>query len=390
MKTIGILGGGQLSKLLSLKAKNLGIKAFVLSESPEDPAAQGNSFWIQGNPKKTTDLQYFLKRVNLLTFESEFFSANSIQKAIKGLKGREIYTAPSLEVLSLLQDRWTQKTLLSKYQLPTADYCKLDLKSGAREKLFEVWKTLGPFVLKSRTGGYDGYGTFLIKRKTQIKNLKLPSKLFIAEKFIPFQRELAILAARNKKGQIVFFPLVESFQKDSKCLWVKGPEEHKKLKDLKKQIRLFLDSLLYEGLIAFELFDTEDKLLINELAPRVHNSGHYSLDALDQDQFTVHLKAIQNKALKSPQALKKGFAMYNLLGGGYSKPIFKKNKTSAPLYLKANSTKSMPLTYKGIHLYWYGKKISRKGRKMGHINTTSSSANQALKKLFKARSWFKL
>lgn len=389
MRTLGILGGGQLSKLLSLKAQILGINTFVLSESPDDPAAQENPFWIQGNPRKAKELCPFLKQVNLLTFESEFFSANSIQKALRNLKEKKVYIAPSLKALSLIQDRWTQKRLLSHYQIPTADYLKLELKLDAKEKLYRIWKKLGPFVLKTRMGGYDGYGTFPVKRREQIKSLKLSSSRFIAEKFVSFQRELAILAARNKRGQVVFFPLVESFQKDSRCLWVKGPEKHEKLNGLKKQIQFFLKGLNYEGLIAFELFDTGDKLIVNELAPRVHNSGHYSLEALNQDQFTTHLKAIQNEPLESPGVLHKGFAMYNLLGEGYTKSIFKKTKTHS-VYLNGGLNKFMPFKYKGVSLYWYGKKMSRKGRKMGHINTTASSGKQALKKLFKARSWFKV
>ena len=389
MKTLGILGGGQLSKLLSLKAQKLGFKTFVLSESPEDPAAQGNPFWILGNPAHAKDLQAFLKKVDLLTFESEFFPAKFIQQALKNRGKKGLGIAPSLKVFSLFQDRWTQKKLLSKYQLPTADYWKWDLKLDKKEKLFQLWEKLGSFVLKSRTGGYDGYGTFLIKKREHINGLKLSSEKFIAEQFIPFQRELAILAARNKQGQIVFFPLVESFQKDSRCLWIKGPEKHKKLNVLKRKICFFLNDLAYEGLIAFELFDTGEDLLINELAPRVHNSGHYSLEALDQDQFTAHLKAVQGQALNSPKLLKPGFAMYNLLGEGSKEPVFKKNQNSH-LRLKDIINKPTPLKYKGFSLYWYGKTISRKGRKMGHLSATASSANQALKKLLKVRSYFKV
>ena len=370
MKSIGILGGGQLSKLLSLKAKALDLRVFVLSPLEYDPAALGNPFWIKGNPDRQKDLKSFFKLVDKITFESEFFSARQIKQALHNLKSPPPDIIPSLTALFLIQDRWTQKKLLSQYNIETADFLKVSLKSFSQKKLFELWEKLGPFVLKTRTGGYDGYGTFIIKRKSQIKNMNISAGSFIAEPFIPFKRELALLSARNKKSQIVFFPLVESFQKNSRCLWVKGPVNHKELSPFKGQIKKFLDGIDYQGLIAFELFDTGKHLLVNELAPRVHNSGHYSLDALSEDQFTIHLKAIMNRRLTPPKTLKKGFAMLNLLGEGYKKPVLK--------------------TKRGIHLYWYGKAISRKGRKMGHINATAPSSQKALNRLLQARKLFKV
>ena len=392
MKTIGILGGGQLAKLLSLKAKALGVKTFVLSNSEHDPAVQSNPYWIKGDPHQSKDLKAFFQLVDIVTFESEFFSASSIQKTLQNLKGKKPYVAPSLKALSLIQDRWTQKQLLSQYKINTADFLKVTLKNPTQNQLLKLWAKLGPFVLKSRTGGYDGYKTFVIKKKIQIHNKSFPSYPFIAEQFIPFQRELALLSARNKKGQIVFFPLVESFQKNFRCLWVKGPVQHKKLNSLKTQIKYFLSGINYQGVMAFELFDTGDDLIVNELAPRVHNTGHYSLDALNEDQFTVHLKAIMNVPLVKPKIFKRSFAMYNLLGGGYKKPflkIFKQNKISY-LYLKERLKKPSFKINNGVNLWWYGKSISRKGRKMGHLNATGSSAKQALNKLVKVRSLFKV
>ena len=370
MKSIGILGGGQLSRLLSLRAKTQGIPVFVLSPSKKDPAAQQNPLWIKGDPKKQKDLKKFFQLVDIISFESDFISANKIQKALQSLGNNKPHIAPSLKNLSLIQDRYTQKKLLSQYKITTADFIKLTLNISIQKKLLSLLEKWGPFVLKTRKGGYDGYGTFQIKRKSQIKKLALSSHSFIAEKFIPFKRELAFLAARNKKGQVIFFPLVESFQKNSKCLWVKGPVLHKKFPALKQKVKKFLNGISYEGLIAFELFDIGERLIVNELAPRVHNSGHYSLDALSEDQFITHLKAIRNNSLSPPKKFQKGFAMLNLLGEGYKKPKLK--------------------TKKGISVWWYGKTISHKGRKMGHINTTNRSAPKALETLLKHRSSFKV
>ena len=178
------------------------------------------------------------------------------------------------------------------------------------------------------------------------------------------------MAARNRRGEIAYLPLVESRQEQARCLWVKGPIKLAKMENLKKRISRFLNRVGYEGIIAFELFDSRNELIINELAPRVHNSGHYSLDALSEDQFTLHLKAIVNARLRSPHPLGKGFAMLNLLG----------EKSITPRW-------QLPAE---IKLHWYGKKDNRPGRKMGHINVVGSSPTQALNKVLRARKEFQL
>ena len=241
----------------------------------------------------------------------------------------------------------------------TADFMPAD------KPLRDLLKLWGPFVLKTRTGGYDGYGTFFIRDK----NDPLPSTPCIAEKYIDFKRELALTAVRSKKGETVFLPLVETRQEQARCLWVCGPASHRKLKKLQKQITLFLRKTAYQGAVTFELFDTGEDLLINEAAPRVHNSAHHSLNTLTEDQFTLHLKGIFNLPLTTPKPLAGGFAMLNLLGEGVKNPQWK-----------------LP---QDVHLHWYGKS-SRKGRKMGHINTLASSPQQALRKALKTRHYFKV
>ncbi len=383
--TIGILGGGQLAQLLSLKAKDMGVKAFVLSPSKKDPAAQGYPFWIPGDPLKIKDLQKFFSLVDVVTFESEFFPTANMKKALKNIRSQKPLFAPSLKVLSLIQDRWTQKKLLKKYKIPTADFIKVDLTPLSQKKLTDLWGQWGPFVLKKRMGAYDGKGTFIIKKKAQISHL--PSGAFIAEKFVPFKRELAFLAVRSKKTQLVFFPLVESWQKKSICLWIKGPAHHKKWASLKKQVKIFLNEIKYQGLMAFELFDIGERLMVNELAPRVHNTGHYSLDSLSEDQFSAHLKAINEHPLSQPKIISKGFAMLNLLGEQEARPFFwHKGKKH---YLQPNFSIPFELK-KNIYLYWYGKVLNQKNRKMGHINSLGPSPCSALDSLLKIRSLFQL
>ena len=357
---LGILGGGQLARMLALKAPSLGLKPFILSPSNEDPAAQVTPFHQRGNPLKAAAIMRLLKKVDILTFESEFIPADQVKKAIEQLSSPPPLIAPSLKNLSLLQDRLTQKKLFQKHQLMTADFIPAD------KPLQELLKLWGPFVLKTRQGGYDGYGTFFIRNG----NENPPPIPCIAEKYIAFKRELALTAIRNKKGETVFLPLVETRQEKARCLWVCGPTSHTKLSQLKKKISLFLKKTAYQGAITFELFDTGKELLINEAAPRVHNSAHHSLNSLTEDQFTLHLKGIFNLPLSSPQPLTGGFAMLNLLGEGVKKPQWKLTKD--------------------VYLHWYGKKSSRKGRKMGHINALGTNPLQALRKTLKARKHFKV
>ena len=345
--------------MLALKAPTLDIRPFVYSASAKDPAALVCPDWVQGRPDETSKLRAFLKKVDVLTFESELVAASLVKKALP--KGHLLHIAPSLEVLGELQDRLSQKEMLKSCRLETADFvCPVFSRNKKRNKkiLARLWERFGPFVLKSRQGGYDGYGTFSFQTEKQLGDFTAFDGSYIAEAFIPFRRELAILAVRSGR-ELIFTPLVETHQEQSRCLWVRGPAKHPKLSYLKRKIASFLKALSYQGVIAFELFDIKDRLLVNELAPRVHNSGHYSLNALSEDQFTLHLKAVFDFPLPKLQAFK-GFAMLNLLGG------MKKNRFES---------------FKEFHFHWYGKTEERRGRKMGHVNALANTPAAALRKL---------
>lgn len=362
---VGILGGGQLSRMLCLAGAPLGLEMHVLSANADDPAAQVTGFWHKGNIKNKKSLVSFLNKVDVATFESEFLDADILTEAMKKTSCRIF---PSVKAMSQLQDRLTQKKLLDKYSLPTSPYVQVDDLSS----LPEVFKNLGPFVLKTRRDGYDGYGTTIVKtakqaiaaRKTVPKN----PNAWIAEKFIPFDREVAVMAfrSRNSSKDCLTFPFVESLQKDSRCFWVKGPLPEKHASMIKK-IKSFLNGINYVGAMGIEFFEKDGQLLINELAPRVHNSGHYSQDAFTHCQFTQHLKCIIGIALGSPTKTSKAFAMINLLGDS-EKPA------SWPSQLLDQGK-----------LHWYGKTQSRVGRKMGHINTLADSPDKALKEVLRMR-----
>ncbi len=367
---IGILGGGQLARMLLLKSHEMGLNVFVLSSNKTDPAAQVTSQWIQGNPFEYSDLKSFFKTVDLVTFESEFVDADLISKASQDLN---VKFSPSLDILKVLQNRKTQKACFKKYGLDTAPFMELDISLS-----FEaICKNLnsGSFVIKKCFGGYDGYGTWVIRNDSQwdkfLKSDYDKNTEYLAEAFIRFKRELAMTFARSSGGDIVHFPMVESHQENSRCLWVKGPLSHKKIPGFVKSVTSMLNRMDYVGDIAFELFENpSEQFIVNEIAPRVHNSTHYSLNGFNIDQFSLHLKAICGDKLNSPKTGWGGFAMYNLLGTGDS---------------------SLALdTQLDVQLHWYGKSKNNLGRKMGHINTQGINPEAALERLKKARKEIKL
>lgn len=352
-KSIGILGGGQLARMMALQAHAIGMQPWVLSNSPGDPAAQVTSNWIKGNPNKLSDLKKIFKKVDIATVESEFFDATILKKV------GTVFPQPNL--LGALQDRLSQKILLHRLEVPTAEFFSVANSYEAQRAAH----SLGfPLVFKRRRFGYDGYGTFVVKKTSDLKKLKYDEYGFIAEKFIPFRRELAVSFVRSTTGEIVSLPLVETCQKNSICHWVQGPVTHPHAYALLKALKNFVIQINYVGIIAFEIFDTGRNLLINEIAPRVHNSAHYSLDALEVDQFSYHLRAITGQPLPDPKPLAGGFAMVNLLG---------RKKVTPSWILPENG-----------HLHWYGKKENRSGRKMGHINFLAKNPKHALKSALNA------
>ncbi len=367
---IGILGGGQLARFLVEKGQNLGVETHILSENGFDPAAQVTRNWTKGHPASRKDLGEFLKTLSHLTFESEFADVNLIKELSP--KGLQIF--PALNHIKIFQDRFLQKSTLEGHLIDTAPFFEVaQLADLDRCGDFFKYK----YVLKKRFGGYDGYGTFVVKNKKQHVKLaatELDFKTgFIAESFISFDYECAATFFRNSSNQWTHSPLVFSKQSHSKCDFVFGPIYHKAFENMKKRIKALMTKLDYVGALTFEFFSKGSELIVNETAPRVHNSAHYSLDALSQDQFTLHMKSILNwdlNILISPRS--KQFCMINLVG-------------------QTDSVVSIPKNLSGT-LYWYGKTQNRPGRKMGHINYTSNDLDsKTLVKLAqKERTRFKL
>lgn len=366
---IGILGGGQLARMLALSAHTLGAVPCVLSEKEDDPAQQVVDRGYIGKLDDTHTLETFASNVDVLTFESEFIDCEILAQAIPDHK-KKIF--PSLTAIRILQDRMTQKTLLDTFKVPTAEWLLVESDEDAvvAAETFDF-----PFVIKKRRNGYDGYGTYVIKAKKDlidfINNHLGHRDGFIAEQFIPYERELACIFSRDQQGNILQFPLVESLQKDARCFWVKGPIKHTKFATWSTKFKKLIDKLDYVGTIGVELFETKDALIVNELAPRVHNTGHYTQNAFPLNQFDAHIRAVSNLELNSETLKHAGFAMVNLLGS--------KNGVSPSWVLGSD-----------VYLHWYGKAETRAGRKMGHINAVGKTPEAALKTALGALKGFKI
>lgn len=365
---IGFLGGGQLARMMVLEAHRLGLEPHVFSASPTDPAAQVTAFHHVGMLSDFKTLHDFAQKMDYLTFESEFVPAKVLSE-LENTVDSEIFPRPS--IMKQLQNRLSQKQTLLKYKVPTAPFVAIE---NFRE-LESVWETFqGPFVLKSNFGGYDGYGTFFAKKATDLESLgeKLPESPqgYMAEQMIKFKREVAAILVRTSTGESIALPLVETMQTQGRCDWVRGPISHKAWPSLQKRLFHMMKELNYVGALGVEMFDTGTELWVNELAPRVHNSGHYSQNALSESQFALHVKAGLGLKIPKLKILSPQFAMVNLLGQS-------EETLQAPAHLTGE-----------LHLY--GKAENRPGRKMGHVNYLGPKGPGLLKTALKERKGFQL
>lgn len=363
-KVVGILGGGQLARMLAMKARQMGLYTIVLSEKISDPAARVANRWIKGKINSAKDIRKVIKLSDVITFESEFISADILQKSLKDFRNKKVQ--PNLECLGRLQDRLQQKEWLFDHNLPTLGHVKINSK----DEIELAYKAFDHrLVFKKRMGGYDGYGTFVVRNLTELKSLKKSIKgiesQFIIEPFISFKSEKSLIFARNTLGQIVAYPMIESVQTNNQCDYVIGPVTHPAEKKLRLQIIDFLNQINYVGVIAFELFDLGKNLVINEIAPRVHNTGHFSQDALNIDQFELHLRCILGLKLPEVELKQPAFVMVNLVGHSSRIPLVKKFPTGA--------------------VHWYEKTENRPRRKMGHINYIGRSKSNLLKRAISER-----
>lgn len=354
---VGAIGGGQLAWMMALEAEALGLELIVQTPKSSDPAVSRASEVIFGAIADATTTEQLAQRCDVITFENEFIDLD----ALAPLEQSGICFRPRLSALKPLLDKYDQRSFLRDLGIPVPWFQSIDWHHLPENLSF-------PVVLKTRRQGYDGQGTLILKDREELNQA---AKTFadvpvLVEEFVPFERELAVMAARFSSGDVVVYPVVETKQINQVCRWVLvtadvGETVQQKIKDMAQKL---LDKLEVIGIFGIEFFLTSDRqVLVNEIAPRTHNSGHFSLDACQTSQFAQHLRAVADLPVGDPSLNCAGAVMVNLLG----------YEDSDSEYLeKREALAQIP----GSHVHWYGKPEVRPGRKLGHVTVCTYSTKR--------------
>jgi len=361
---LGILGGGQLGKMLLFDTRKFDIQTYVLDPSEEAPSRMACNQFFKGDLMDFDTVYQFGKKVDVLTFEIELVNLEALEKLEN--EGLKIY--PSPKTLRKIQNKGTQKDFYTEHSIPTAAYKRFnDLKTLVVELLDSKLKL--PFVWKCTEFGYDGNGVKIIREMSDLDNL--PNVECIAEEMIPFKNELAVIVCRNPSGEIKTYPVVEmEFHPEANQVeYVICPARiDEKVAEKARAIALNVSkNFNHVGLLAVEMFQThDDQIIVNEVAPRPHNSGHYSIEASFTSQFENHVRAILDLPLGNTDSKVAGI-MVNLVGEeGFSGNVVYKNIEKI-------------LGWYGVTPHIYGKKETRPFRKMGHVTIVNENMTEARK-----------
>lgn len=355
---IGIIGAGQLGRMLALAGYPLGLRFTFLDPSPDACAAQVGDC-IQGAYDDPAKLRQLAEQVDVISFEFENVPVAAVE-VIARLK--PFY--PPVSALGASQDRLTEKTLFGKLGIPTPGFCAVNSLADLQQAISRIGI---PGILKTRRLGYDGRGQFRILKPADVAAAwaALQGSPLIYEAFVPFTREVSIIGARSSRGEIAIYPLSENTHQDGILHTTRAPYRQAKLqKQAESYLRKLLKHFDYVGILTIEFFVLRGKLVANEMAPRVHNSGHASIEGSQTSQFENHLRAICGLPLGST-APRGHSAMLNFVG--------------------AIPERATALKQAGVHFHHYGKE-ARPTRKLGHatvVAKTPAQRDQALKKLLK-------
>lgn len=353
---LGILGGGQLGRMFIQEAINYNVHVHIMDNNENVPSFQICSSFTKGDITNYNDVLAFGKTMDVLTVEIENVNVDALY-ALEKL-GVKIFPQP--RVLEIIKDKGLQKEFYKNNNIPTSEFKLLEEKPD-----LITLKSHLPFVQKLRTGGYDGKGVQVIKTESDLNfAFNEPS---IAEDLVPFVKELSVIVARNENGDTAVYPTVECEFNDANLVeFLFSPadistETEEKAKNLAIDVISKLDMV---GLLAVELFLLKNgELLVNEIAPRPHNSGHHTIECNDTSQFEQHLRSILNMPLGSTEIVRFG-TMINLIGSENGKAS----------YYGINEAIKIP----GVHIHLYGKEFSKKNRKMGHVTITAGTIADAI------------
>lgn len=358
---LGVLGGGQLGRMMIQAAMNYDLRIYSMDKSKESPCGHLAYHFTEGDIQSYDDVLAFGEDKDVITVEIEAVNVDALEELEK--RGKKVFPQP--RVLRLIQDKGLQKTFYKDNDIPTAPFHLLKDKERAQDYQLNL-----PFVMKARKGGYDGKGVVVMKQKEDLKDaFTVPSLL---EDVIDFEKELSVIVARNEQGEVATFPVVEcEFNPQLNLVeFLFSPANIPTAVEAKAtQIAIdVIEKLDMVGLLAVELFLTkEGDILVNEIAPRTHNSGHHTIESNFTSQFEQHFRAILNLPL-GDTASKRAGVMINLIG--------ESDYEGRAVYDGLEKIMQLPEVY--VHLY--GKTTTRGGRKMGHITVTAENIEKAKEK----------
>jgi 5-(carboxyamino)imidazole ribonucleotide synthase len=361
--TIGVLGGGQLGRMLALEARRMGYRCLVLDAAPDAPAAQVADECITAPLDDLDAVRALARRSDVVTLEWE----NADLEAARAIEA-VVPLRPGSHVLAVAQHRLREKEAARSAGLGTAEYRGVTSVEQLAEALGQVGV---PAVLKTCRGGYDGRGQARIRdaadAPSAFAELTVMEPELILEQWIPFQCEISVITARNTRGEMVSFPVGENLHHEGilEATLVPARIAPELAREAQRMAEAFAEQLDVVGLLAVEMFvDPADRLLVNEIAPRPHNSGHYTWEACAVSQFEQHLRAVCGLPL-DPVELLRPAAMINLLGHEIGTGMQRRSVSDA-------------LRLPSVSLHLYGKREARPRRKMGHLTALASSAELAL------------
>ena len=362
--TIGIVGGGQLGRMLTKAALPLGFKVIVLDPNENCPAKQVGAKQITGAWDDKEALQQLADQSDFITCETEHFDITAL--------GSAPHVNPLPQTVGMIQDKFRQKHFLQQAGIPVADFVEITDAASAGEAFEEFGSKM---LLKSRLGAYDGRGNAVINSAEDITRAmkSLGDKLY-AEKFVPFKKELAVMVARDLQSNVATYPVTETIHERNICVETLTPADISS--GLAQQAEQFAkdvaEHLEGAGVFGIEMFLTDDdKILVNEIAPRVHNSGHYTIEACETSQFEQHIRAVTGMELGPTDLKVPAAVMINILG-----------ERDGPTTVKGlEEAEAIPDT--AVHLY--GKSPTKIDRKMGHITATGQTLEEARERAGQAR-----
>lgn len=360
---IGILGGGQLAQMLTQAAISFGLETAIFEQVADTPASRLTHHQIVGRWTDKAAIQSFGAVCDLITLENEFVDADVLRQ----FESMNIPVYPTANTLEQVQDKLIQKQTMMRNHIPVPIFASLD----SLDEAHHFGARYGyPFLLKGRRNSYDGYGNATICAEADIapswERLSKGERALMAEVFVPFTHELAVMVVRGRDGQMKDYPVVETIQKNHVCHIVRAPADLSphivmQARDIAIEAVRAIDGI---GVFGVELFLLSDgQVLFNEIAPRPHNSGHYTIEGCVTSQFENHLRAVMGLPLGAVDLRAPAVVMVNLLG----------TKDG----LMDHRDLAAALRYERVHVHLYGKRQLRRGRKMGHITVLANTIAEA-------------